>query len=115
MNEDLDVRHRYHPYPGSFDLWHFVQTSITFDAFLSAPSSCANAVEILHPLRLRYFSPSELLRLFHLEEIDSKKESTGAFQWATGVSMKAKYRLVGNSVNVRVVTELIEFLYEGDS
>jgi hypothetical protein len=63
-------------------------------------------VEILRPLRLRYFSPEELLRLFCFE--DAGTEST--FRWPEGVSTKTKYRLIGNSVNVLVVSALIECL-----
>ena len=64
------------------------------------------AVEILHPLRLRYFSPGELLRLFCFEDVGSDSN----FRWPDGLSMKTKYRLIGNSVNVLVVTALIEYL-----
>ena len=64
-------------------------------------------MEILRPLRLRYFSPEELLRLFCFE--DAGSDST--FRWPEGVSIKTKYRLIGNSVNVLVVSALIECLY----
>jgi hypothetical protein len=63
-------------------------------------------VEILRPLRLRYFSPDELLRLFCFEDVGSDS----SFRWPDGVSMKTKYRLIGNSVNVLVVTALIKYL-----
>ena len=63
-------------------------------------------MEILRPLRLRYFSPEELLRLFCFE--DAGSDST--FRWPEGVSAKTKYRLIGNSVNVLVVSALIECL-----
>jgi hypothetical protein len=63
-------------------------------------------MEILRPLRLRYFSPEELLRLFCFE--DAGSDST--FRWPEGVSTKTKYRLIGNSVNVLVVSALIECL-----
>ncbi|KAJ3922665.1 S-adenosyl-L-methionine-dependent methyltransferase [Lentinula edodes] len=65
-----------------------------------------DAVSILHPLRLRYFTPSELLRIFHFNLPSSP------FFWPESISTKTKYRLIGNSVNVHVVTELINFLYE---
>ena len=64
------------------------------------------AVEILHPLQLRYFSPGELLRLFCFEDVGGDS----SFQWPDGLSKKTKYRLIGNSVNVLVVTMLIEYL-----
>ncbi len=63
-------------------------------------------MEILHPLRLRYFSPGELLRLFCFEGVGSES----SFRWPDGLSTKTKYRLIGNSVNVLVVTTLVEFL-----
>ncbi|KAJ3868176.1 S-adenosyl-L-methionine-dependent methyltransferase [Lentinula novae-zelandiae] len=69
-------------------------------------ASQQDAVSILHPLRLRYFTPSELLRIFHFNLPSSP------FFWPESISTKTKYRLIGNSVNVHVVTELINFLYE---
>ncbi|KAF9256471.1 hypothetical protein L218DRAFT_966322, partial [Marasmius fiardii PR-910] len=62
------------------------------------------AIKLLHLLKLRYFSLSELLRLFAFEE------DAFRFVWPQDVSTKSKYRLIGNSVNVRVVKELIEYL-----
>ncbi|KAN0121349.1 cytosine-5--methyltransferase [Russula decolorans] len=86
-------------------------TTATFDKFLLAQASGdVRAVEILRPLRLRYFSPEELLRLFCFE--DAGSDST--FRWPEGVSTKTKYRLIGNSVNVLVVSALIEYLYTGE-
>ncbi|KAH9963519.1 S-adenosyl-L-methionine-dependent methyltransferase [Russula dissimulans] len=84
-----------------------VDTTEAFDKFLLAQTSeDERAMEILRPLRLRYFSPHELLRLFCFEEVGS--EST--FRWPEAVSTKAKYRLIGNSVNVLVLSALIDFL-----
>ncbi|KAJ4480347.1 S-adenosyl-L-methionine-dependent methyltransferase [Lentinula lateritia] len=77
-----------------------------------------DAVSILHPLRLRYFTPSELLRIFHFYLPSSPNDDrngstlTDKFFWPESISTKTKYRLIGNSVNVHVVTELINFLYE---
>ncbi|KIK66108.1 hypothetical protein GYMLUDRAFT_158268 [Collybiopsis luxurians FD-317 M1] len=107
-----------------------LDTTQTFDAFLTAQASGQpNSVRILHPLRLRYFSPSELLRIFHFippslppfnghggdtvdnsSPFDDNREP--AFVWPEGISTKTKYRLIGNSVNVHVVTQLINFLYD---
>ncbi|TFK22040.1 S-adenosyl-L-methionine-dependent methyltransferase [Coprinopsis marcescibilis] len=88
----------------------YTQTTETFDEFLDAQkqevSSCAASLEILAPLRLRYFSPSELLRIFAFE----KKDTNDKFVWPEDVSNKSKYKLIGNSVNVRVVEELIRYL-----
>ncbi|KAF5361668.1 hypothetical protein D9758_007323 [Tetrapyrgos nigripes] len=126
-----------------------LDTTSTFDTFLKAQAeNHPNAVTILHPLRLRYFSPSELLRLFAFDQsfpngsgsvfshdqdqVQSQLKShcqcqrsqtwsradaqtiekEFEFVWPKDTSLKTKYRLIGNSVNVKVVTELINFLYE---
>ena len=76
----------------------------------------SRAVEILKPLRLRYFSPAELLRLFHFEPPTGTQASNfRRFIWPDNLSAKTKYRLIGNSVNVEVVRRLINYLLEGDS
>jgi tRNA (cytosine38-C5)-methyltransferase len=68
--------------------------------FLSArESGDKNAVRILDPLCLRYFTPAELLQIFHFTNTNT---STVNFIWPPGVSTKSKYRLIGNSVNVEV-------------
>ena len=85
------------------------QTAETFDKFLLAQArGNERAVEILRPLRLRYFSPEELLRLLCFDD----SGSNNTFGWPEGVSTKTKYRLIGNSVNVLVVSKLIDYLYE---
>ena len=85
---------------------------MTFDKFLKAQSEGnLNSVEILRPLALRYFSPSELLRIFAFNP--PGQDST--FFWPEGISEKSKYRLIGNSVNVKVVQELIEYLFSENS
>ncbi|KAH9971182.1 S-adenosyl-L-methionine-dependent methyltransferase [Lactifluus volemus] len=87
-----------------------LDTTETFDKFLLA-QACGDerAAEILHPLRLRYFSPGELLRLFCFDGVGSSSH----FRWPDGISTKTKYRLIGNSVNVLVVSALIEQLCKG--
>jgi len=88
------------------------QTTAVFNAFLEARArGDADAVKILHPLRLRYFSPSELLRLFAFDPLRSESlEST--FVWPDSTSKKSKYKLIGNSINVKVVQTLIEYLFK---
>lgn len=77
--------------------------------FLQAQSrSDPQALDILKPLRLRYFSPTELLRLFHF----TPPGTPLVFLWPENVSNKTKYRLIGNSVNVKVVEKLIEYLFQ---
>ena len=81
---------------------------MTFDKFLKARSEGdLHSVEILRPLVLRYFSPSELLRIFGFNPPGLQD----SFVWPEGISRKSKYRLIGNSVNVKVVQELIEYLF----
>lgn len=102
----------------------------TFDEFLGAQAGAVNnspdaidrrPVDILEPLRLRYFSPAELLPLFHFtppcvpSTTQQIIEKSGHFTWPPGVSQKTKYKLMGNSVNVEVVRRLIDYLFEGDA
>ncbi|KAI8983204.1 S-adenosyl-L-methionine-dependent methyltransferase [Trametes punicea] len=90
-----------------------LDTTSTFDAFLDAQRrGDENAVRLLHPLRLRYFSPTELLRLFAFLPPASDDRQECTFIWPEDISTKTKYKLIGNSVNVRVVTELINYLFE---
>ncbi|KAJ7652059.1 S-adenosyl-L-methionine-dependent methyltransferase [Mycena polygramma] len=98
MNEDLD-------------------TAMVFDAFLqsqssSLPTESIDPVRVLDVLRLRYFSPQELLRLFSFNPPRDSSDSEDPFVWPEGISRKTKYRLIGNSVNVKVVQELITYLFE---
>ncbi|KZT68455.1 S-adenosyl-L-methionine-dependent methyltransferase [Daedalea quercina L-15889] len=89
-----------------------LDTTSVFDHFLAAQAGGqAYAVRILDCLRLRYFTPTELLRIFcFLPSINNESEGEADFRWPEDVSTKAQYRLIGNSVNVRVVTELINYL-----
>ena len=83
------------------------QTKETFDRFLQAQAEGdPNPTAVLAPLRLRYFSPEELSRLFGFGT------DSGPFTWPAEVTKKSKYKLIGNSVNVRVVTELVNYLFE---
>ncbi|KAF9565869.1 S-adenosyl-L-methionine-dependent methyltransferase [Agrocybe pediades] len=68
----------------------------------------SHAIKILEPLRLRYFSPSELLRIFAFD----LPASESVFTWPDSVTRKTKYKLIGNSVNVKVVQSLIEYLFD---
>lgn len=108
MNESLSVCQYIHPrYPISDCL----QTTTTFDEFFKAQKSeDPNALSMLRPLRLRYFSPDELLRLFHLLDPDIGNNGD-SFKWPPDITTKTKYRLIGNSVNVKVVARLLDFLY----
>ncbi|KAJ7743878.1 S-adenosyl-L-methionine-dependent methyltransferase [Mycena metata] len=85
-------------------------TTSVFDVFLQEKDSSGStdATRILDILRLRYFSPDELLRLFYFTPSPPER----SFVWPEGISRKSKYRLIGNSINVKVVEELIGFLFE---
>jgi tRNA (cytosine38-C5)-methyltransferase len=120
MNQTLDVRLYCHL---RFSTQHLFscQTATVFDAFAQAQSAGdAEAERILDHLQLRYFSPSELLRLFYfdasLEDSHiSHLQLEQPFLWPGDISTKTKYRLIGNSVNVKVVTALIDFLFDEGS
>ena len=83
-----------------------------FDEFLAQQQAGnPDAVRLLDDLKLRYFTPNELLRLFCFEPPVSG-ESSQTFEWPSSVSTKTRYKLMGNSVNVHVVRELIQYLFK---
>ncbi|KAJ7232850.1 S-adenosyl-L-methionine-dependent methyltransferase [Mycena haematopus] len=79
---------------------------------VSSKTDALDSVRTLHILRLRYFSPEELLRLFCFTPVPYSSPDGPTFIWPETISRKTKYRLIGNSVNVKVVQELIEYLFE---
>lgn len=82
-----------------------LETSKIFEEFLHLQQQgVSDAVSHLHQLKLRYFSPEELLRLFSISTRDRK------LVWPNFITQKTKYRLIGNSINVAVVCRVIEFL-----
>lgn len=106
-NSHLNVRNT--PQQRSSFFSRAAQTTDIFDRFLHAQSmGDERCLDILRPLGLRYFSPSELLRLFDFTPL----QTDISFHWPEGTSLKTKYRLIGNSVNVKVVQELINYLFE---
>ncbi|XP_061389880.1 tRNA (cytosine(38)-C(5))-methyltransferase [Musca vetustissima] len=67
-------------------------------------SSCAEEptyLELLHKLKLRYFTPREVSRLMCFPD---------SFQFPPETTNRQKYRLLGNSINVQVVGELIKLM-----
>ena len=108
MNENLNVGLTFPPSnPISPKQFGFNKTKDVFDNFLQAQKDGdENALDILQPLQLRYFAPAELLRIlcFH-------GQFDPIFRWPANVTARTKYRLIGNSVNVKVVTELINYLF----
>jgi site-specific DNA-cytosine methylase len=61
--------------------------------------------EQINTLRLRYFSPNELLRLFGFP-------LRSGYSFPNHVSNKKAYELIGNSLNVEVAARLIRFLMD---
>ncbi|EIW86233.1 S-adenosyl-L-methionine-dependent methyltransferase [Coniophora puteana RWD-64-598 SS2] len=90
-----------------------MDTTETFDRFLALQrAGDSSTLDVLRPLRLRYFTPTELLRLFRI--IGPRSNDNGEdqeFKWPENISLKTKYRLIGNSVNVEVVRRLIDYMY----
>lgn len=97
------------------------------EAFV-ASAECADddperSLELLRALRLRYFSPDEVARLmcFQLardrrrseqEDDDAKSDGEkGGFSFPTATTKRQRYRLLGNSINVYVVSELLRLLF----
>jgi tRNA (cytosine38-C5)-methyltransferase len=82
----------------------------TGDQFLKFEQT--DDLDVLRELRLRYFTPTELTRIFYLRPCGpgGKDVSNTDFLWPPTLSDKAKYRLIGNSVNVAVVAALIRHL-----
>uniref|UniRef100_A0A1I8PK95 tRNA (cytosine(38)-C(5))-methyltransferase n=1 Tax=Stomoxys calcitrans TaxID=35570 RepID=A0A1I8PK95_STOCA len=70
---------------------------------LEYSDNCEDAAnwELLQRLRLRYFSPREVSRLMSFPE---------TFNFPLETSNRQKYRLLGNSINVRLVGELIKIM-----
>lgn len=62
------------------------------------------SVKLLEGLQLRYFTPTEVSRLMCFPESE--------FSFPEKISNKSRYRLLGNSINVLVVSELIKLLVE---
>lgn len=57
--------------------------------------------KLLTSLQLRYFSPGEIARLMCFPE---------TFEFPPQINKRQKYRLLGNSINIHVVGELIKLL-----
>ncbi|KAG8947111.1 hypothetical protein FRC04_010962 [Tulasnella sp. 424] len=102
-----------------------LDTNTAFTSYAQAvqAGSHPNPLSILEPLRLRYFTPNELLRIFHftpppsftgerlpLPSGQGEETQPYSFKWPPSITTKTKYRLIGNSVNVEVVTRLINYL-----
>lgn len=60
-------------------------------------------LKCVEKLRLRFFTPREICRLMGFPE---------TFTFPESISKKQRYMLLGNSVNVKVVSELIKILVD---
>ena len=58
------------------------------------------ALELLRSLRLRYFTPREVANLMGFPE---------SFTFPDTATIKQRYRTLGNSINVRLVAELMTY------
>lgn len=73
-----------------------------FEDFNDSTESETDRTKILLDLKLRYFTPKEISRLMCFPN---------DFQFPNDFSDKQKYRLLGNSINVYVVSQLVYLLY----
>ncbi|XP_026762501.1 tRNA (cytosine(38)-C(5))-methyltransferase [Galleria mellonella] len=64
---------------------------------------CNKFIETLKELRLRFFTPKEILSLMSFPEV---------YEFPKNISTKQCYRLLGNSVNVKVISELLKLLFD---
>lgn len=58
-------------------------------------------LELAQSLNLRFFTPKEISRLMCFPE---------TFSFPKSITDRQKYMVLGNSINVKVVSELIKFL-----
>lgn len=87
------------PYPDN-------EVKKSFEQFKNSQESYDEKIQILLNLKLRYFTPKEISRLMCFPE---------NFEFPKDLTDKQKYRLIGNSINVYVVSKLIYLLnYEND-
>lgn len=59
-------------------------------------------IQAISELKLRYFTPNEVLSLMTFPE---------TYSFPTTVTTKQCYRLLGNSVNIKVISELLKILF----
>ncbi|CAH2241444.1 tRNA (cytosine(38)-C(5))-methyltransferase [Pararge aegeria] len=60
-------------------------------------------IELFKELKLRFFTPYEVLRLMSFPQ---------NYEFPENITMKQCYRLLGNSVNVKVIGELLKILFD---
>lgn len=64
---------------------------------------CEKKLELLKTLKLRYFTPAEVAKLMCFPN---------SFSFPSEINDKQRYRVLGNSINVAIVSKLIELLCE---
>lgn len=96
-----------------------MQTATTFDEAEALKSSAkarpdtestlaeeenTKALNLLRTLGLRYFTENEVAHLMGFPIIEGK------FSFPATTTLKQRYRVLGNSINVKVVGELVKYL-----
>ncbi|KAF9117253.1 tRNA (cytosine-5-)-methyltransferase [Mortierella sp. 14UC] len=69
-----------------------------------AEQETTQALNLLRTLGLRYFTENEVARLMGFPIVEGK------FSFPKNTTLKQRYRVLGNSINVKVVGELIRYL-----
>ncbi|KAF9354345.1 tRNA (cytosine-5-)-methyltransferase [Mortierella sp. AD094] len=75
----------------------------------TADDDNAKALALLRTLGLRYFTENEVARLMGFPITEGK------FSFPATTSLKQRYRVLGNSINVKVVSQLIRYLLTSKS
>ncbi|KAF9994722.1 tRNA (cytosine-5-)-methyltransferase [Entomortierella chlamydospora] len=75
----------------------------------TADEDNAKALALLRSLGLRYFTENEVARLMGFPITEGK------FSFPATTSLKQRYRVLGNSINVEVVSQLIQYLLTSKS
>ncbi|RUS32285.1 S-adenosyl-L-methionine-dependent methyltransferase, partial [Jimgerdemannia flammicorona] len=100
MAEDLDTATTFNIYDTLLQ-----RQATTFLVSEPSPASSSppppEAVALLHTLRLRYFTPREVANLMGFPP---------EFGFPESINLKQRYRVLGNSISVRVVAELMRYL-----
>ncbi|KAF9581860.1 tRNA (cytosine-5-)-methyltransferase [Lunasporangiospora selenospora] len=69
-----------------------------------AETNNAKALKLLQTLNLRYFTENEVARLMGFPVVE------GQFSFPEATTLKQRYRVLGNSINVKVVSRLVKYL-----
>lgn len=79
-----------------------IRLTETFDAIKTMPMDSPERLQLLQKLQLRYFTPAEISRLMCFPT---------QFSFPPSTTNRQRYRLLGNSINVLIVSKLINLLY----